>query len=181
MALDLFATTLRSPGRAARPLTQGAAPVCVTRVTVLPLAGQAHLSGAPRPGRAQVAERAAGREVTVRDGASSGKQSHAFGWRDAMDIPVKWRQLAEPNDQARAPGPAMMVGRAVCWRRSTAMRARCARCARSYPVLAEPSTRARALGWPHCGPRALCSPVRGRPCLPRLAPRQRRASPLHGA
>jgi len=24
---------------------------------------------------------------------------HTFGWRDAMDILVKWRQLAEPNDQ----------------------------------------------------------------------------------
>lgn len=24
---------------------------------------------------------------------------HLFGWRDAMDIVVKWRQLAEPNDQ----------------------------------------------------------------------------------
>lgn len=24
---------------------------------------------------------------------------HAFSWRDAMDIPVRWRQLSEPNDQ----------------------------------------------------------------------------------
>ena len=24
---------------------------------------------------------------------------HQFGWRDAMDIVVKWRQLAEPADQ----------------------------------------------------------------------------------
>ncbi|PSC68513.1 suppressor of RPS4-RLD 1-like isoform X1 [Micractinium conductrix] len=42
--------------------------------------------------------------------ASSGKSSsggklggstgqHQFGWRDAMDIIVRWRQLAEPNDQ----------------------------------------------------------------------------------
>ncbi len=55
--------------------------------------------GLLRAQAAQVAERKAGREVTVRAGASSGAQSHAFGWRDAMDIAVKWRQLAEPNDQ----------------------------------------------------------------------------------
>ena len=24
-----------------------------------------------------------------------------FGWRDAMDIIVKWRQLSEPNDQVQ--------------------------------------------------------------------------------
>ncbi len=55
----------------------------------------------PEQWLAQVAERAAGREVTVCAGASSSAQSHPFGWRDAMDIAVKWRQLAEPNDQAR--------------------------------------------------------------------------------
>lgn len=55
----------------------------------------------PRQRLAQVAERAAGREVTVRAGASSSVHSHPFGWRDAMDIAVNWRQLAEPNDQAR--------------------------------------------------------------------------------
>ena len=25
------------------------------------------------------------------------------GWRDAMDLVVKWRQLSEPNDQVRSP------------------------------------------------------------------------------
>ena len=37
----------------------------------------------------------------MRAGASGSTQAHLFGWRDAMDIAVKWRQLAEPNDQAR--------------------------------------------------------------------------------
>ena len=37
-------------------------------------------------------------------GASQGgfdarKGQHEFSWRDAMDIPVRWRQLSEPNDQ----------------------------------------------------------------------------------
>ncbi|GMH35900.1 hypothetical protein BSKO_03768 [Bryopsis sp. KO-2023] len=35
-------------------------------------------------------------------GASGGKEKsgfYPFGWRDAMDIIVKWRQLSEPNDQ----------------------------------------------------------------------------------
>ncbi len=39
------------------------------------------------------------------DGASgetSASGSHLFGWRDAMDILVRWRQLSEPNDQVRA-------------------------------------------------------------------------------
>lgn len=78
-----------------------------------------------------MAERGAGREVTVRDGASSGKQSHAFGWRDAMDIPVKWRQLAEPNDQARAPGPAHSALAAPC-NQARALRGG-ARAARAVP------------------------------------------------
>lgn len=33
---------------------------------------------------------------TAQAGASG---RHQFGWRDAMDIIVKWRQLSEPNDQ----------------------------------------------------------------------------------
>lgn len=33
-------------------------------------------------------------------GASGSAEPHAFGWRDAMDIVVRWRQLSEPNDQA---------------------------------------------------------------------------------
>ena len=32
-------------------------------------------------------------------GASLGPKPRSFGWRDAMDIIVKWRQLSEPNDQ----------------------------------------------------------------------------------
>lgn len=35
-------------------------------------------------------------------GASGCAEPHAFGWRDAMDIIVKWRQLSEPNDQVIA-------------------------------------------------------------------------------
>ena len=47
----------------------------------------------------QVAKRKAGEEVPAPKGASSSKEPHLFGWRDAMDIIVKWRQMAEPNDQ----------------------------------------------------------------------------------
>lgn len=54
---------------------------------------------------AQVAERAAGRPVMRPKGASGSAAAHAFGWRDAMDIIVKWRQLSEPNDQACVPPP----------------------------------------------------------------------------
>jgi hypothetical protein len=49
----------------------------------------------------QLAERAAGREAVAPAGASGSAGAHTFGWRDAMDIIVKWRQLSEPNDQAR--------------------------------------------------------------------------------
>ncbi len=56
---------------------------------------------------AQVEDRRAGRPLLVRNvGASVSAKasdraqgSHPFGWRDAMDIVVRWRQLAEPNDQ----------------------------------------------------------------------------------
>ena len=27
---------------------------------------------------------------------------HKFSWRDAMDVVVRWRQIGEPNDQARS-------------------------------------------------------------------------------
>lgn len=53
----------------------------------------------------QVAERQAGRKVMVDTGGASGggfdarSGQHEFSWRDAMDIPVRWRQLSEPNDQ----------------------------------------------------------------------------------
>ncbi|PNW88256.1 hypothetical protein CHLRE_01g021450v5 [Chlamydomonas reinhardtii] len=53
--------------------------------------------------REVVAARRAGRQVWVRSEGSSGQAGsagrHLFGWRDAMDIVVKWRQLSEPNDQ----------------------------------------------------------------------------------
>ena len=66
---------------------------------------------APYPGRSsdptgavQVASKQSGRKMPVYNaGASVTRDTsgqHPFGWRDAMDIPVKWRQLAEPNDQA---------------------------------------------------------------------------------
>ena len=53
----------------------------------------------------QVRERQAGRHVMVDSGGASRggfdarKGQHEFSWRDAMDIPVRWRQLSEPNDQ----------------------------------------------------------------------------------
>lgn len=51
----------------------------------------------------QVADRRRGVTYTVADGGASGSRttggSHAFGWRDAMDVAVRWRQLAEPHDQ----------------------------------------------------------------------------------
>jgi hypothetical protein len=54
--------------------------------------------------RQVLAARRAGRQHWVRSEGSSGQGGvagrHLFGWRDAMDIVVKWRQLAEPNDQA---------------------------------------------------------------------------------
>lgn len=53
--------------------------------------------------RALVASRRAGNTVWVNSEGSSVQAGtsgrHQFGWRDAMDIVVKWRQLAEPNDQ----------------------------------------------------------------------------------
>ena len=47
-------------------------------------------------GLVQVAQ---GGKLTVRAGASGDPSPHAFDWRDAMDVLVKWRQLSEPNDQ----------------------------------------------------------------------------------
>ena len=32
-------------------------------------------------------------------GFDAQKGQHEFSWRDAMDIPVRWRQISEPNDQ----------------------------------------------------------------------------------
>lgn len=36
----------------------------------------------------------------VMSGQSSSfhRKPHKFGWRDAFDIAVRWRQLSEPND-----------------------------------------------------------------------------------
>ncbi len=49
------------------------------------------------------ARRGGGRPLWVSSEGSSVQAGatgrHEFGWRDAMDIVVKWRQLAEPNDQ----------------------------------------------------------------------------------
>ena len=36
-------------------------------------------------------------------GSDALKGRHEFSWRDAMDIPVRWRQLSEPNDQVSFP------------------------------------------------------------------------------
>ena len=53
----------------------------------------------------QVGEMQAGRKVMVDTAGASwggfdaGKGQHEFSWRDAMDIPVRWRQLSAPNDQ----------------------------------------------------------------------------------
>lgn len=56
--------------------------------------------------RAAAAAGAGQQPLTVSDAGSSGRPGgigrHVFGWRDAMDIVVKWRQLAEPNDQVGA-------------------------------------------------------------------------------
>ena len=62
----------------------------------------------------QAVERRAGRKVMVDTaGASLGgsdalKGRHEFSWRDAMDIPVRWRQLSEPNDQVSSPVVAIL-------------------------------------------------------------------------
>jgi len=53
--------------------------------------------------RSLLAARRSGNTVWVRSEGSSVQAGasgrHQFGWRDAMDIVVKWRQLSEPNDQ----------------------------------------------------------------------------------
>ena len=46
---------------------------------------------------------ARGGSLQVTQGASGDQKPHAFGWRDAMDVLVKWRQLSEPNDQVHIP------------------------------------------------------------------------------
>jgi hypothetical protein len=51
----------------------------------------------------QLSHRRANHPLRVPNDGASGERSasgsHAFGWRDAMDILVRWRQLSEPNDQ----------------------------------------------------------------------------------
>ncbi|GAB4814575.1 hypothetical protein N2152v2_001621 [Parachlorella kessleri] len=55
-----------------------------------------------------VEDRRAGRKSWVANAGASvsakaadrAKGRHLFGWRDAMDVIVRWRQLAEPNDQS---------------------------------------------------------------------------------
>lgn len=53
----------------------------------------------------QVSHQRAGRPLRVQNDGASGETSasgtHLFGWRDAMDVLVRWRQLSEPNDQVR--------------------------------------------------------------------------------
>lgn len=55
----------------------------------------------------EVAQRRNGAHTCVSNDGASGRYDdggkHAFGWRDAMDIVVRWRQVGEPNDQARPP------------------------------------------------------------------------------
>lgn len=51
----------------------------------------------------QISLRNKGEDMIVREGASGIQDAHPFRWRDAMDIIVKWRQLAEPNDQVNLP------------------------------------------------------------------------------
>ena len=51
----------------------------------------------------KVDARKAGKPLLAPSGASSSKETHPFGWRNAMDIIVKWRQLSEPNDQVQRP------------------------------------------------------------------------------
>lgn len=52
---------------------------------------------------ALLAAKRAGNELWWSSEGSSGEGGtagrHPFGWRDGMDLVVKWRQLAEPNDQ----------------------------------------------------------------------------------
>ncbi len=58
--------------------------------------------------RTLVAARRSGNALWVNSEGSSVQAGaagrHQFGWRDAMDVVVKWRQLAEPNDQVRVCG-----------------------------------------------------------------------------
>ena len=81
-------------------------------------AGQPNVSAA-LSGRPQAAHRRAAAEYRVADDGASGKGGlsgqHAAGWRDAMDIVVKWRQFAEPNDQVIA------VPRLLAWHGSRAI------------------------------------------------------------
>lgn len=63
--------------------------------------------------RTLVATRKAGNTMWVSSEGSSVQAGasgrHQFGWRDAMDIVVKWRQLSEPNDQVRRHAEALGV------------------------------------------------------------------------
>jgi hypothetical protein len=51
----------------------------------------------------ELAQRSNGSHTLVTNDGASGPYDaggcHAFGWRDAMDIVVRWRQIGEPNDQ----------------------------------------------------------------------------------
>lgn len=54
------------------------------------------LAADKREGRPTLVDNA-GASVSARRHSRSGR--HEMGWRDAMDVIVRWRQLAEPNDQ----------------------------------------------------------------------------------
>lgn len=82
----------------------------------------------------QAADRRAGRPSLAKNSGASvtakslDKQgSHPFGWRDTMDIIVRWRQLAEPNDQVSHWGVEFsnlghdFTGCSASWRSLTAM------------------------------------------------------------
>jgi hypothetical protein len=47
----------------------------------------------------QIEAKRRGGDVQSNKGASKGPLQHPICWRDFQDIPVKWRQLSEPNDQ----------------------------------------------------------------------------------
>jgi len=94
---------LRMGGLAAIELAQTIrVAVCVS--ILLPLVGYYSKLLTLRRATMQVAHQRAGMPLRVKDDGASGRSgvsgSHPFGWRDAMDLLVKWRQLAEPNDQA---------------------------------------------------------------------------------
>ena len=78
----------------------------------------------------ELAQRRNGSHTWVASDGSSGHDEaggrHRFGWRDAMDVVVRWRQIGEPNDQVRCLVTALIMcgvcsscdamDVVVCWR-----------------------------------------------------------------